>query len=250
MTTTPTPMPLLPKPSLHVASAYLKEHERLILALVFVCLSWFTFGKIENVILAHDKANLTQAQVADKVQADKNAATAALALQQAQQYLVLAQQEAADKALLVQQNTALAAALAARQKTDATLPPTELVARWNALVPAGATVSPNGVNVPSNGAVTTVQELEKVPVLTQQLANETKIVGDDAALLVSRDAQVATLDTQIAGLNTKMTLDAKVCSDQIAVVKAEAAKSKRKWFIGGVVVGLSIRGAVKVLFGI
>jgi hypothetical protein len=229
---------------------WIEAHEKLLLTIIVGFALWAGIGKIDTLIANHDRANLTQAQVVDKAQADKDATTAALALQQANQYLVLAQQEAADKALLMQQNTALTAALTARQKTDATLPPTELVARWNTLVPAGATVSPNGVNVTSNGAVTTVQELEKVPVLTQELANETKIVGDDAALLVARDAQVVTLDTQVAGLNTKATLDAKVYSDTIKTVKDDAAKSKRKWFTAGVVVGLSIRGAVKILFGI
>jgi thiamine monophosphate kinase len=72
------------------------------------------------------------------------------------------------------------------------------------------------------------------------LANETKIVGDDAALLVARDAQVATLDTLVSGLNTKSVLDAKVCTDQIAVVKAEARKSKLKWFAAGFVSGLTL----------
>lgn len=229
---------------------FIKAHERLCLVALAGLVLWFGIGKIDTLIANHDKANLTQAQIADKVQADKDATTAAVALQQAAEFQKLAQQEAADKALLLQQNATLTAALAARQKTDATLPPTELVARWNALVPAGATVSPNGVNVTSNGAVTTVQELEKVPVLTQELANETKIAGDNAALLAARSTQVDTLNTLVNGLNTKATLDAKVCSDQIAVVKADARKSKRKWFIGGVITGLSIRGAVKILFGI
>jgi hypothetical protein len=229
---------------------WIAAHEKLLLVAVAGLALWFGIGRVDTLIANHDKANLTQATIVDKAQADKDATTAALALQQAEQYKVLAQQEAADKAVLVQQNIAFANALAARQKTDATLPPTELVARWNALIPAQVTVTPNGVTLPSVGAVATVQELEKVPVLTKQLANETQIVGDDAALLTQRSTQIDTLNTLVAGLQTKAVDDAKVCQEQIAVVKADAAKSKRRWFIGGFVTGLSLRGAVKIIFGI
>ena len=222
---------------------WVKSHERHILVLAFGAIVWAGIGRIDTLIANHDHANLEQAQIADKAQADKNATTAALAQQQAAQYLVLAQQEAADKALLVQQNATLTSALAARQKTDATLPPNELANRWLTLVPTADPITlddKGGLRVSTSGAVATVQELEKVPVLTQELANETKIEEGDAALLVARNAQVATLDTQIAGLNTKATLDAKVYTDQIAVVKAEARKSKLKWFAAGFVSGLTL----------
>jgi cell division protein FtsB len=75
MATTPVPTPqLLSSP--HPISVYLKTHERLVLVLVLACLSWFTFGKIENVISAHDHASLEQAKVVAAVQQEKNEALA------------------------------------------------------------------------------------------------------------------------------------------------------------------------------
>ena len=137
-----------------------------------------------------------------------------------------------------------------QQKTDAALPPTELVARWNTLVPAaGATVSPNGVFVGSQGAGTTVQQLEKVPVLAAQLDNEIAIESGTQKLLTSSEGRVVTLNDQVTDLKTQAVLNAKVCTDQIAVVKADARKSKRKWFIVGYIAGFLSRQYIKSATG-
>ena len=123
-----------------------------------------------------------------------------------------------------------------------TLPPTELVARLNTLVPqADATVTPTGVALPEAGAVATVQQLEQVPVLTQQLSDETQIASDTAGLLAAANENRATLTDEISGLKLEAVDSAKVCTAQIAVIKAEARKSKRRWFVAGFVAGIATR---------
>ncbi len=148
----------------------------------------------------------------------------------------------AEDAALVQANIALATALTKQQKTDATLPPTDLVARWNALVPqAAASVTSNGVTLPNTGAVATVQQLEIIPVQQEEITNEQTLVANGEVLAVAQTKQVTDLTAQITGLKLSAVDDAKVCQAQIAVVKADARKSKRRWFIAGFVAGIATR---------
>jgi hypothetical protein len=230
---------------------WIQKHERIILFLVGGLILWFAIGKIDTLIANHDHANLQEAQVAAAVQEEKNQALAAQIAQQAAEYKALAEKVEAQNAALEQANVNLATALTKQQKTDATLPPTELVARFNTLVPAaGATVTPTGVALPSTGAVATVQQLEKVPVLAAQLDNEIAIETGTQKLLDASEGRIVTLNDQITGLKAQAVLDDKVCKDTIKTVKDDARKSKRKWFVAGFVSGVSIRGVVKIVFGL
>lgn len=248
MATTPVVTPI--NTQLHPISGYIKAHERLIIVVVLSVLSWFTFGKIENAIAAHDNANLQQAKVVASVQQEKNDATAALVAQQAAQYQALAEKVQTQNAQLEQANVALSAALVKQQKTDASLPLPDLANRWTALVPeAKPTATPTGLAVDTPGAVATVQQLELVPVQQQKLATtQTELTNDDQ-LLTAAHTLNGTLETQVTGLQLQLTDNTKVCTDQIAVVRAQARKSKRRWFVAGVVVGWTLRQAVKIETG-
>jgi hypothetical protein len=81
-------------------------------------------------------------------------------------------------------------------------------------------------------------------VLTQELANSQAEAKNDLSLLTASNAQVATLNTEVSGLNLQLVDNSKVCTAQIAVVKADAAKSKRRWFLIGVVAGFLGRSAL------
>lgn len=227
-------------------STYVKAHERLLLALIGGVALWFAIGKVDTLVANHDNANLKQAQVVASQQADKNQALAAQAALQAAQYQALAAKVDAENAVLVEANATLSAALVKQQKTDATLPPTELVARLNTLVPqADATVTPTGVALPEAGAVATVQQLEQVPVLTTQLQAAEEVAQNDNQLLIAGKAQNDTLYEEISGLNFQIVDNAKVCTAQIATIRAEARKSKRRWFLTGLILGFLGRGAIK-----
>jgi len=215
---------------------FIKAHETLLLVAVAGLGLWFGIGKIDTLIANHDNANLHQATVVAAQQASVNEGLAQQAAFQAAQYKELAAKLDTQNAALVQANTLLATTLAQRQKTDATLPPSALVARWNILVPqAGAQVSPNGVTLPSVGAVATVQTLEQVPVLQTELSNTNGQLANDEQLLVAGKAQNDTLYNEIDGLRVQITDNSKVCQDQIKVIKDAARKSKFHYFLGGVV---------------
>jgi hypothetical protein len=215
---------------------FLKAHEKLLLVAIVGLGLWFAIGKVDTLIASHDNATLHQATIIDNERALVNEGLAQQAASQAAQYKELAAKLDAQNAALVQANTLLATTLAQRQKTDATLPPSALVARWNTLVPqAGAQVSPNGVTLPSVGAVATVQTLEQVPVLQSELSNTNGQLANVNALLAAEGQQVTTLTTEVGALHLQITDDTKVCQDQIKVIKDAARKSKFHYFLGGVV---------------
>lgn len=232
-------------------STYVKAHERLVLAGIAAVLLWFAVGHVESIIAAHDNANLTQAKVVAQSQADKTAALAAQVEQQSAQYQALATKLDAQNAALVAANTQLATALAQRQKTDASLPPTELANRWAVLVPqAKPTVTATGLAVDTPGAVATVQQLESVPVLSAQLGNERTQLESTQKLLGLSQNETTTLSSEVSSLNVQIKDNQAVCNQQIAVVKAEARKSKRRWFAIGFVSGFVTRQWIKTSTGL
>jgi hypothetical protein len=188
-------------------------------------------GKIESVVAKHDKSQETQAQIVANAQQSKDAALATQAAQQAEQYKELSDKVAA-------QNDALVTALVKQQHTDASLPPSDLIARWNTLVPqAGATVTSTGVALPEAGAVATVQQLESVPVLTQQLANTNSLLG-------ASQKQVVTLDQEVSGLNLQLVDNQKVCTEELKVQADQYKKSRWHWFWAGMAAGFLGRSAL------
>jgi hypothetical protein len=202
---------------------------------------------------------LKQAQIVAQQQATQDAALAQQATQNAAvvaqdkaQLQALSDKVTAQNASLVAANTALATALTKQQKTDASLPVPALVDRWAQLAPgtnfAGAITSGNNVEVTPSNALATVQQLEKVPVLTQQLANETAEKLADDTLIAKQNTsisdlntQVGTLNASIVGLNKQIVDNNTVSQDQIKLIKAEASKSKRRWFIIGFITGFISR---------
>src|ERR1035437_673016 len=232
------------------AETWLKQHEKLVLAVIAGLVLWFGIGRIDTLIANHDHAALQQAQVVAAVQEEKNVALAKQVAQQAADYKALAVQVNAQNAALEQANVNLANALVKQQRTDATLPPSELVARWNALVPqAGATVTPSGVTLPSVGAVATVVELERVPVLTTQLQNKGTELDNTQKLLGISQGQVTTLTSQVTGLQLLIVDNSKVCNETIKTVKDDARRPKRRWFIVGYVAGFLSRQYIKTATG-
>lgn len=232
-------------------STYVKAHERLVLAGIAAVLLWFAVGHIEGIIARHDNANLQQAQVVAQAQADKTAAIAEQVAQQSAQYASLAAKVQQQNDALMQANVALSTALAKQQHSDATLPPSDLVARWNALVPqAKPTVTATGIAVDTPSAVATLQQLEIIPVQQQELTNTQKELENAQSLVTAEGQQMTTLNTEVGSLRTQLGDNQAVCQAQIKVVKAEARRSKRRWFAVGFATGWFSRQAVKTYLGL
>jgi hypothetical protein len=231
--------------TLATISGYIEKHEKLIVVLVLGALLYVGYGRVQAAVEKHDKSQETQAQIIASAQQAKDNALAVQANAQAAQYQALAEKVQAQNAALEQANITLATALAKQQHTDASLPPTELANRWTVLVPqAKPTVTPSGLAVDTPSALATVVQLENVPVLTKQLSNSNAELENADKLLAASNGQVTTLNTEVSGLNLQIVDNQKVCTAQIAVVKADAAKSKRRWFLIGVVAGFLGRSAL------
>ena len=230
---------------------WLQKHERLVLAAIAGLALWFGIGKIDTLIANHDNANLAQAKVVAQSQAEKTEAIAAQVAQQAQEYKALADKVNAQNAALEQANVNLANALIKQQRTDAGLPPSELANRWAVLVPqAKPTVTATGIAVDTPSAIATVQALEQVPVLRTQFENERTQLGNAQKLLGLSQNETVTLGNEVSSLNLQLKDNQAVCNQQIAVVKAEARKSKRRWFVIGYVAGFLSRQYIKTATGL
>jgi hypothetical protein len=233
---------------------FLLDHERLIIVVILACAMVWGYGKYADIRAAHDNATL-QAQVLVTNQAKAASdAQAAQAVQDKAALQALTDKLTAQNQQLANANTALTAALANQKKSDATIPLPELDTRWASLVPgvsaADVTLSPTGlVQVPQADARATVEKLEEVPVLAAELANETTLEKNDQLVIGQQTKNIFDLNTQVTGLQTLQADKDKQCTDQINVVKAQAKKSKIRWFKIGFVAGFVTRQVIKMETG-
>lgn len=178
------------------------------------------------VLLALGLVYAIEARVADKADARANTAEAQLVLIQKQNTDFQASVQKQIDALTAT-NVSLQSALLAQQRKDAQLTPTQLGNRLADLagVQSGdVQLEPTGhFDLTPQAVLEAALKLEQVPVLTQQLANETQ------ALDLEKQAHKSDLDASNAALA--------VCKTDVAKVTADARKAKWKWFAAGVVVG-------------
>lgn len=229
-------------------SEFLKLHERLIIiVLVLAVLGFLGHEYLNHAAAVDDK----KAQQADVVLQQQKATNDQIASQVKQQQDTLTQ-------LVVQvsqENAQLLAAIANRTQTtivqqvkDKTLPIPDLVTRWNGLagLPASdITNTTTGLVITDDGARQTVSQLEQVPTLTQNLADSQTIIENKNDQITAQTNLVTGLQTQVSGLNTQISDADKACKTQVTALKAEARKSKMKWFLSGI--GIGIGGALALV---
>jgi hypothetical protein len=234
-------------------STWLQKHERLIIVLFVLVFGYFALDKTLGVVVQWDNHRASVAMATVQAQQAKNDE----ALAQAKATLLDYQTALAAS---IKQNAALSAAIVTRdkavvvqQKTDAQLPPTELGQRWENLVscvPVGSCVqaTASGFAVTNNGAIKTVQQLEQIPVLQQDVTDE-----KNQNLNLQTDVNKANdLISQgkivVNGLQLQIQDQQKSCETQITAVKAQARKGKLKSFGIGFVTGY-VAGQVSKFFG-
>lgn len=190
---------------------------------------------VESLVAKHDE------QVAAKY-----AAIATLANQQNQQFQtqVLAQMKALSdqNQQLANSNAQLAAALTQRQKVEVEIP--KQVGTMTATQVAtqlGGTATGDNVTLPLPAAQTALTDVLLVPQLQSdkkdlqdQLTNETQIATNNKKLY---DDEVVAL----TGEQKAHAADNKASATEITALKADARKSKLKWFGIGVLVGYGLR---------
>lgn len=232
--------PVTPTEIYQTTQTWLQKHEKIIIVLlVLLAGSWL--GNHWLNIKADDARQL--ANVAEQQLNNQKAKDVQLASQVSQlntQYQNVVSQLSAQNAQLAAAVTSRTVVLQQQQATDKTMPLLDLGNRWAALAgiaPTELRESAAGITVSDTGARQTVEQLEQVPVLTKNLRDETTIADGREQEIDKANALVGGLTQQVSGLNLTISDDAKVCKAQIASVKADARKSKSKWFKVGVVVG-------------
>src|SRR5579859_6208144 len=206
---------------------FIKGHEKIFLIIGLGALL-FHFG--EKGLTAwenHDKriANIAQQKVDTDIQANKQLTTelAQLKLEIAAKNLQLEAQIAASKQKLIVQ-----------QKIDQNLPLPELSARWISLLSLQAdsvTPKPDGtIAVTTDAAHTTVNELEKVAPLTEQLL-------DTQNELKGCNTLSAKKDESITGLSKQLTDEQTARKDDQKLAKVQQKKAFIKGLKIGIVVG-------------
>lgn len=223
--------------------SWFQKHERLILGLCLLCtVLWLGNKWLDNSAVAAKTALGIQQAENEKVRVQAN--------------LSAAQYQATIDALS-KQNSSLAAAVATRQTVLvqqqaataalATSNPNEFTQTWQKLIPGTLTggIAQQSITLPDGThsqqfvvdlgpAIETVNQLEEVPVLKADKADLQTVISNDKKMLAAADVDLKAKDALLQSND-------KTCKDQIAVVKANANKSKRTWFIIGFVAGISTR---------
>lgn len=224
-------------------SDFLKQHERLILVLVVLGIAAWIGHKWVDHLANVDDAKEKQAQQVLDTQKAANEQQAAVVKQLEDIQAQLIPQ-------LIQQNQTLMAGIQARsqvtvvqQQKDKSLPLPDLAKRWQSLAglqPTDLTATDSGVQITDGGARQTVQQLELIPEL-QGTINDGKQILDNKDKQISSDQQVqSALKDQVSGLNLEIVAKDKQCDAQVAVIKAQARKSKWRYFFTGVGVGVGV----------
>lgn len=219
--------------------SYIKTH--LALLAVVVVLAAGVIYTIESLVAKHDTARETQdaqtlaliaAQTTDlksRMTQDEQAAT----IRDAQYAAIIGQLSSTiqKQTTQLQQQIKVNATLTASQTAQA------IQQKTNAQ-PGDVQAQQDSVVLTLPIARTINSDLDALQTVTTQL-DETK-KQFDAQLHLTEDAVLDSLNAKkvITSQATQLVEDDKVCKDQIAVVKAQARKSKLKWFGAGYILGL------------
>lgn len=218
--------------------SWLQRHERIIIVALILAAGVYSVNKWIN-YKAGAAQTAYQVAAAQLAQSRQDAITATSQYQAA---LTLAQR----------QNAALAAAISSRQtvlvqqqETIKTLPLPEVGQGIQTAIggTGDITAEVDGLRLDDSAARRTLSLLVEVPVLKADKVDlQTELTNSETALSKAGDA--------LAKDEALIAQDDKTCKLQVASVKADANKSKKKWFVIGYVAGLATRGAIKLLTGL
>ncbi len=232
--------------------SFVKGHERLLIIVLGAALAFHFYSKAINAWDAHEQRMDSVAQqqvIATQKQVDADAtANKQLAAQLEQmraQYLATQRQLEAAIA-------AETAALKNRTAQDNALPLPDLGIRWTTLLDLKPgdiiTTYDNKLAVTAEASHTTVNELEKVPVLTQQLAQTNVELSGCKTLSTKQDSMIAGLNTQITDSNSALTAEKNARVADAKLAKAAQRKSFVRGFKWGFAAGAAAVLAVRVAF--
>ena len=209
--------------------SWLQKHERIVIVALVLVAGVFLGNKLLNYESAQKDAKVAALTLV--VNQDKqNVAQMALAAAQAQAtYQTTLDAITKENASLAQANAQELASLAQRQTVDNALPLPAVAQRIEVLVPGaqgGITATTAGVVMNDTASHSVLTTLEEVPVLQDELKNETQVAVNTKSALDAASTVISDKTAQVAGLNKSLTDQQ---AHEAAAVAAEKLKTKKAW---------------------
>lgn len=221
----------------HAWGVFVKHHERIILVGIGALVIWHFGDKAyDGWRLGRDTT--AQAQINQQIEAihAQNQATQAVLAQMQQNFNTTV--ETLNAAIAKKQQVTII-----QQQKDAVMPPVELSQRWETLVsaPEGsiAPTTDGKIAVSIDAAHTTVNELEKVPQLTEQVLDTQTELKSCVQLSAQKDATIEGVKQELTTEKKGREADAKGAADELS-------KAKKKSFWKGFKTGAGVVGGVVV----
>lgn len=231
------------KTDVAVAKSWLLLHERLIVIVLLLAASLFIGNKFLSHVAEKDNAAAAQTQQVLQAQQATDKALIAQVAQQTQQYQALVVQLSQQNAQLAEASQQRTVVLQQQVAKDQTLPLPDLGNRWAQLAsikPSDINASTAGITVTPSGALSTVTQLEKVPVLESNVQDGQTQITNDTKELTASNSLIASQVVEIDGLKLTITDQDKACKTEVAAIKSTARKGKLKAFLYGAGVGAGI----------
>lgn len=233
-----TTQPTAPAQIVSNAESWLKQHETLIIVFMVLLVTFFTIDRGASIVASWEQHKASVAQQQVDIDKAKNDAALAQAKQDLNAYQNLVSQNEKNNAALQQGIAVRDTLLAAQQKKDITLPPSELGQRWQALVgDTGIQPDASGFTVSGTAAQATVSKLEQVPVLQQDLQDEQEKSKNLQADVDSANKLIDSGKIVVNGLQLQLKDQTKENIAALAAEKSKSRKSALKWFGIGFVSG-------------
>jgi multidrug efflux pump subunit AcrA (membrane-fusion protein) len=225
---------------INIGRGWLKAHERIVIVVFVLAAGVWGWSRWVNYDAAKKDAALAAAQAQAKQSDTELANLASQSAQDAAQYQALLSALQSQNASLQASLTQMAGYLQRRQAVDTALPLPALAERWGQLVgaePGDLTATTNGIVASTATSHSTVNALEQVPVLQDELKAQTQISQNNGDMLNSCQVLSKDLTAQVAACKADVTAHDKACEAQVSALKADAVKAKRNWFVRGLAAG-------------
>ena len=212
--------------------SWLQKHERIVIVALVLVAGVFLGNKLLNYESAQKDAKVAALTLV--VNQDKqNVANLALQAAQAQAtYQTTLDAITKENQALASANAQELASLAQRQTADRALPLPAVASRIESLVPGavgGITATTAGVVMNDTASHSVLTTLEEVPVLQDELKNETQVAANNQSALDEANTVIVDKTAQIIGLNKSLTDQQ---AHEAAAVAAEKLHTKKAWRSG------------------
>jgi len=211
---------------------WLQKHETIVIVAIVLMAGTFLGNKWLNYEGAQKDAKVAALTA---IVAEDKQTVANLALQAAQAqatYQTTLDAITKQNASLAQANAQELAVLTKNQTVDKTLPLPDLAKRIETLAPGaqdGITATTNGLVMSDTASRSVASTLEQVPVLEDELKNETQVAANNKSALDAASTVIVDKTAQIGGLNKELTDQQ---AHEKAVIAADNVKIKKAWRSG------------------